>query len=91
MPATKPSQIQIASPVVGEEEIRAVCEVLESGWLTQGLRVAAFEKKFAEIHGVKHAIAVTSCTTGLHLALVGMGVGPGDGGYCPCFHVGRNS
>ena len=85
MTVTKPNQIQIASPVIGEEERRAVCEVLESGWLTQGPRVAAFEKKFAEIHGVKHAIAVTSCTTGLHLALTAMGIGTGDEVILPAF------
>ena len=85
MPVTKPRQIQIASPVIGQDEIQAVCEVLESGWLTQGPRVAAFEKKFAEMHGVKHAIAVTSCTTGLHLALTAMGIGPGDEVILPAF------
>jgi perosamine synthetase len=85
MPAPEPRKVSIASPVIGEAEIQAVREVLESGWLTQGPRVAAFEKGFAEVHGVKHAIAVTSCTTGLQLVLHAMGIGPGDEVIVPAF------
>ena len=85
MPDTEPRKVPIASPVIGEAEVQAVREVLESGWLTQGPRVAAFEKEFAEMHGVKHAIAVTSCTAGLHLALHAMGIGPGDEVIVPAF------
>ena len=85
MPGTDTRQISIASPSIGEEEIQAVREVLESGWLTQGPQVSAFEDRFAEMHGVKHAIAVTSCTTGLHLVLHGMGIGPGDEVIVPAF------
>ena len=85
MPETETRQIQIAAPSVGEAEIQAVREVLESGWLTQGPRVAAFEERFAEMHSVQHAVAVTSCTAGLHLALHAMGIGPGDEVIVPAF------
>lgn len=77
--------IAIALPVTGEEEWLATRESIESGWLTQGPKVAEFEKNFALMHGVKHALAVTSCTTGLHLALAAMGVGPGDEVIVPAF------
>ena len=56
-----------------------------SGWLTQGPKVAAFEKQFAERHQVEHALAVTSCTTGLHLVLAALGIGPGDEVIVPAF------
>jgi perosamine synthetase len=77
--------IQISLPSTGEEEWQACREPLMSGWLTQGPKVAAFEKAFAERHQVKHALAVTSCTTGLHLALAGIGIGPGDEVIVPSF------
>ena len=69
--------IPIAKPLIGEEEKRAVMEVLDSGILAQGPRVAAFEKGFAEMVGVKHAIATSSGTTALHAALLAHGIGPG--------------
>lgn len=56
-----------------------------SGWLTQGPKVAAFEKTFAEHHHVKHALATSNCTTGLHLVLAAMGIGPGDEVIVPAF------
>jgi len=80
---TPKATIPIARPFVGSEEETAVLEVLRSGWLSQGPRVAEFEKRFAEYVGAKHAIAVSSCTTGLHLALYAAGIGAGDEVLCP--------
>jgi dTDP-4-amino-4,6-dideoxygalactose transaminase len=60
------------------EDIEAVMEVLRSGWLTMGPRTAEFEEAFAARLGVKHAIAVSSCTAALHLSYLAAGVGPGD-------------
>lgn len=77
--------VQISLPSTGEEEWQACREPLMSGWLTQGPRVAGFEKAFAERHKVDHALAVTSCTTGLHLILAAMGIGPGDEVLVPAF------
>jgi len=70
--------ISLADPVLCEEEKAALCSVIESGWLTMGERVAAFERAFAELHGVVAAVAVNSCTAGLHLCLAALGIGPGD-------------
>ncbi len=77
--------IQISAPVVGSEELEELRGPLETGWLTQGPKVAAFEKGFASRHDVAHAIATTSCTTALHLALLAAGVGPGDEVIVPAF------
>lgn len=84
-PAEKIRKIPIAIPSLGEEEWQALREPLLSGWLTQGPKVAQFEKEFAQLHNVKHALAVTSCTTGLHLALAALGVGEGDEVIVPAF------
>jgi perosamine synthetase len=78
-------KIPIAIPSIGEEEWLAIKEPLMSGWLTQGPQVSAFEKQFAEMHQVSHALAVTSCTTGLHLALAALGVTEGDEVIVPAF------
>jgi perosamine synthetase len=70
--------IPLAKPVIGEAEERAVLEVLRSGQLSLGPRVPAFEEAFAQRVGARHACAVSSGTTGLHLALRAVGVGAGD-------------
>ena len=70
--------IAISKPYIGEEEKAAVLEVLESGMLSQGPRTQAFEERFAALCQVKHAVAVSSGTAALHLALLANGIGPGD-------------
>ncbi|MDH7487658.1 MAG: DegT/DnrJ/EryC1/StrS family aminotransferase [Anaerolineae bacterium] len=70
--------VPVARPFLGDEEMAAVAEVLRSRWVTQGPQVAAFEREFADYVGAKHACAVSSCTTALHLALRAVGVQPGD-------------
>ena len=82
---TTARRVPIAVPSVGEEEWQALREPLETGWLTQGPKVAAFEEAFAERHAVQHALATTSGTTALHLTLVAMGIGPGDEVIVPAF------
>ena len=77
--------IPIARPCVGEEEWQALREPIMSGWLTQGPKVEAFERRFAELHEVRHAVATTSCTTALHLSLLAVGVRPGDEVIVPAF------
>jgi dTDP-4-amino-4,6-dideoxygalactose transaminase len=65
-------------PAIGEEEIAAVVETLRSGWLTTGPRTAELEQRVAEVVGAGHAVAVSSGTAAMHLALLALGVGPGD-------------
>jgi perosamine synthetase len=77
--------IQISQPSTGEEEWQATREPLLSGWLTQGPKVAEFERAFATRHNVRHALATSSCTTGLHLILAALGIGPGDEVIVPAF------
>jgi perosamine synthetase len=81
----KKRQIHIALPKTGEEEWLATRECFETGWLTQGPKVHEFERAFAKRHGARHAIATTSCTTGLHLVLAALGIGPGDEVIVPAF------
>jgi perosamine synthetase len=70
--------IPIAMPVLEKAEAEAAREAVLSGWVSQGPQVAAFEREFAELVGATHACAVSNCTTALHLALLTVGVGPGD-------------
>src|SRR5467141_1176398 len=83
--ARKKMNVPITRPSLGEEEARAPYESIKSGWVTQGPKVAEFEKAVASYVGAKHGIATTSCTTGLHLALATAGVGPGDEVIVPSF------
>ncbi len=70
--------IPVMRPWLGAEEAAAAAEAVSSGWVAQGPRVAKFEEAFASAIGAGHAVAVSSCTTALHLALVVAGIGPGD-------------
>lgn len=72
-------------PLVGEEEIGEVIDTLKSGWLTMGPKTLEFEKKLAEYIGVKNIIAVNSCTAGLHLSLLALGIGAGDEVIVPTY------
>jgi dTDP-4-amino-4,6-dideoxygalactose transaminase len=81
--ANPDSMIPIAKPYLGKEEAQAAHDTILTGWITQGPRVAEFEKKFAEYTGAAHAVAVSNCTTALHLAMIVAGVGPGDEVICP--------
>lgn len=71
-------KINIAAPQIGKEEIKAVTEVLKSGMIAQGPKVAEFEEKFAKFIGTKYAVATTSGTTALEVALRAHGIGEGD-------------
>jgi len=65
-------------PDIGQAEIDEVVDTLRSGWITTGPKTKEFEQRFAEYVGARHAIAVNSCTGGLHVALAAAGIGPGD-------------
>src|SRR5881296_1438916 len=74
----RPDFLPLSRPSIGPQEIEEVTACLRSGWLTSGPRVARFEEVFAETVGAAHAVATSSATAGLHLALLAAGVGPGD-------------
>jgi len=70
--------IPVMRPWLGNEEAEAAAEAVASGWIAQGPRVREFEEAFAAAIGAPHAVAVSSCTAALHLALIAVGIGPGD-------------
>jgi perosamine synthetase len=78
-------KIPITRPVFGPEERAAVIKPLESGWVVQGPFVAEFERKFAAFSSAAHAIATSSCTTAMHIAVAALGLKPGDEVIVPGF------
>ena len=80
-----PTQVPIARTGLTEAEIQSVLEPLRSGWLVQGPKVREFETAWSSFTGADHSIAITSCTTALHLSLAALGFGPGDEAIVPAF------
>jgi UDP-4-amino-4-deoxy-L-arabinose-oxoglutarate aminotransferase len=70
--------LPFSRPSIGEEEITAIAQVLRSGWITTGPECQALEEQFGAYVGCKHAIALSSATGGMHIALLALGIGPGD-------------
>ena len=75
--------IPIAKPYLTEKEAQAAYDTILTGWITQGPRVAEFEEKFAAYTGSRYAVAVSNCTTALHLSMIVAGIGAGDEVICP--------
>jgi perosamine synthetase len=83
--AARALRVPISKPSIGEAEAEAVQRPLETGWIVQGPYVQEFEKRFGEYVGSEHAVATTSCTTALHLAVVILGLQAGDEVIVPAF------
>jgi dTDP-4-amino-4,6-dideoxygalactose transaminase len=75
--------IPIAKPTLDTEEAQAAYDTILTGWITQGPKVQEFEEKFAAYTGAKYAVAVSNCTTALHLSMIVAGIGEGDEVICP--------
>jgi dTDP-4-amino-4,6-dideoxygalactose transaminase len=75
--------LPFALPWLDEDEVEAATAVIRSNWILQGPQVAEFERLVADYCGTRHAVAVSSCTAALHLALVALDIGPGDEVICP--------
>ena len=82
---TSKMTIPIARTSLLESEVQSVIQPLQSGWLVQGPKVQDFESKWSQFTGSENALAVTSCTTALHLSLAALGFGPGDEAIVPAF------
>jgi len=83
--AARALRVPITKPSLGEAERRAIAEPLESGWVVQGPKVQEFERRFGDYIGAGNAVATTSCTTALHLAVAVLGLKPGDEVLVPAF------
>jgi dTDP-4-amino-4,6-dideoxygalactose transaminase len=75
--------IPFAKPFLTKDDAQSVFDTVLSGWVTQGPRVAEFERKFADFVGAKYAVAASSCTSALHLSMIVAGIKPGDEVICP--------
>jgi dTDP-4-amino-4,6-dideoxygalactose transaminase len=74
----KAMRVPFAAPLIGDREVAAVTRVLLSGWIGTGAVARETEQRFADYLGAAHALLLNSCTAALHLALLSLGVGPGD-------------
>lgn len=83
MSEVKAMKVPVAKPYLGVEEAQLAYDTILTNWVTQGPRVAEFEENFAKYTGASHAVAVSNCTTALHLAMIVAGVGEGDEVICP--------
>jgi len=77
--------VELTRPLFDDREVENLRACLDSGWVTQGPLTARFEARVAALHGVKHALATTSCTAALHLSASALGLGPGDEVIVPAF------
>lgn len=76
-------KVPVAKPYLSHEEAQLAYDTILTNWVTQGPRVLEFEEKFAQYVGAEYAVAVSNCTTGLHLSMIVAGIGPGDEVICP--------